>query len=206
MANTSAPFGLSDWQVGRGVAGTFEEIYAKVASNNATAIGYGDPVKQLDTGYVARWTASTAVSQMVGIFVSCTYFSTSQQQLVTRAYWPGSDATGDVTVKLVPCNLAAPGRFIAQTDATGATFADIGLNVDLTMGTVNTTTGQSGASLNMTSSTAVTATLPFRIIGLVGVGGDNLPIGPFGTNGLAAGAYNLAIVAANVSGAGSTGI
>ena len=205
MANTSAPFGLSDWQVGRGVAGTFEEIYAKVASNNATAIGFGDPVKQLDTGYVSRWTAGTAVSQMVGVLVSCTYFSTSQQQTVTRSYWPGSDATGDVTVRLVPCNLAAPGRFIVQTDSTGITFADIGANADLAMGTVNTTTGQSGAYLN-TSTLAVTATLPLRIIGLVGVGGENSPIGPFGTNGLAAGAYNLAIVAANVSGAGSTGI
>lgn len=205
MANTSAPFGLSDWQVGRGVAGTFEEIYAKVASNDATAIGYGDPVKQLSTGYVSRWTASTAVSQMVGILVSCTYFSTSQQQIVTRSYWPGSDATGDVTVKLVACNLAAPGRFIAQTDSTGLTFADIGINIDLNMGTVNTTTGQSGAYLDG-GTKAATATLPFRVIGLVGVGGDNIPIGPFGTNGLASGAYNLAIVAANVSGAGSTGI
>lgn len=205
MANTAAPFGLSDWQVGRGVAGTFEEIYAKVASNDATAIGFGDPVKQLSTGYVSRWTASTAVSQMVGILVSCTYFSTSQQQIVQRSYWPGSDATGDVTVKLVPCNLAAPGRFIAQTDSTGLAFADIGQNIDLAMGTVNTTTGQSGAYLD-TGTKGTTATLPFRVIGLLGVGGENAPIGPFGSNGLAAGAYNLAIVAANVSGAGSTGI
>lgn len=205
MANTSAPFGLSDWQGGRGVAPSFEEIYAKVASNNATAIGFGDPVKQLDTGYVARWTATTAVSQMVGILVSCTYFSTSQQQTVQRNYWPGSDATGDVTVRLVPCNLAVPGRFIAQGDSTGVAFADIGATCDLAMGTVNTATGQSGAYID-SATIGTSATRPFRIIGLVGVGGNNSPIGPFGTNGLAAGAYNLAIVAANVSGAGSTGI
>lgn len=205
MANTNAPFGVADWQSGMGAAPTFEEINATVSSADGTAIGYGDPVRKLNTGYVSRWTASTAVSQMAGIFVSCRYFSTSQQQIVQRNYWPGSDATGDVTVKLVPCNLAVPGRFLVQSDSTGIAFGDIGQNVDLAMGTVNTTTGWSGAYLD-SGTLGTAATLPFRILGLLGVGGDNAPIGPNGTNGLAAGAYNLVIVAANVSGAGSTGI
>lgn len=205
MANTAAPFGLADWQSAMGAAPTFEEINATVSSSDGTAIGYGDPVKKLSTGYVSRWTATTAVSQLAGIFVSCRYFSTSQQQYVVRNYWPGSDATGDVTVKLVPCNLAAPGRFLIQSDATGVAFADIGANCDVNMGTVNTTTGFSGAYLD-TGTLNTTATLPFRILNILGVGGENAPIGPNGTNGLAAGAYNLVIVAANVSGAGSTGI
>lgn len=204
MANTNAPFGVADWQSGMGAAPTFEEINVTVSSG-AAAIGYGDPVKKLDTGYAARWTPGTAVSQLAGIFVSCRYFSVSQQQIVQRNYWPGSDASGDVTAKLVPCNLAVPGRFLVQSDATGIAFADIGQNIDLAMGSVNTTTGWSGAYLD-TGTIGTGATLPFRILGLLGVGGENAPIGPNGTNGLQAGAYNLVIVAANVSGAGSTGI
>jgi len=204
MPNDNAPFGLRPIG-GAGAPPNFQLVTRNVA-HNAAAIFTGDPVQQLDTGFVSRWTATTATSQMVGIFMGCQYLSQSQSKLVRNNYWPGSDvASGQfVTAFILPLNLASPMRFIIQTDATGATFANIGLNFDLSMGTGSTITGRSGAFLDI-STAAATATLPFRLINLYGAGGTygvESNVGP----GSDAGAYNWAIVAANTSGAGSTGI
>jgi len=198
MANTNAPFGLRPLGT-RGGPPNFELMPVRIAYN-AGAIYTGDPVKRLSTGYVSAWTASTAVSQLAGIFVGCEYLSTAQGKIVKNNYWPGSDvASGnDVTGYIIPVNLASPTYFEIQTDGTGAAFADIGMNFDVAMGTGSTRTGRSGAYLDI-STVAATATLPFRLIDLKGTGGRN-NVGP----GCEAGAYNWVIVAANFT--GSTGI
>jgi hypothetical protein len=56
------------------------------------------------TGYVEQWAngdGATATKILVGIFVGCRYFSTSQKKSVWNNYWPGSDATGDVEAFVV---------------------------------------------------------------------------------------------------------
>lgn len=207
MANTNAPFGLRPY-VGpiSGAGVNFGIIHREVAYNDTTKIYTGDPVKQLNTGYVAQWTAGTAVSQLVGIFVGCKYLSTALGRVVESSYWPGADvAVGNkVWAKLIPCNLAAPSTWLIQTDSTGITVADIGANADVAIGTgtISGGYGQSGAYLDCSSisGTPTTATYPFRIIGLYS------DWGPPNNNGAQSGAYNWAIVAANVAGAGSTGI
>ncbi|NDG35188.1 MAG: hypothetical protein EBX57_08115, partial [Betaproteobacteria bacterium] len=120
----------------------------------------GDPVKQLSTGFVAQWTAATATSQNIGIFAGCQYLSSSQNRTLRSPYWVGSDvaSTQTVTGYVIPVNLAVPLLFLAQTDATGCAFADIGLNVDIALGTGNTNSGVSGAYIDM-STKATTATL-----------------------------------------------
>lgn len=202
MANTNAPFGFRDWMgtLG-GAAPTYAQITREIAYNDTTKIFNGDPVKALATGYVAQWSAGTAVSQLAGIFVGCKYLSTAIGRTVWSRFWPGADvASGNkVTAYLAPCNLAAPPLFVVQSSGTVFTIADVGANADVAIGTGNTSTGQSGASLDQ-ATLAATATLPFRIVGLYS------DYGPPGSAGADASSYNWAIVAANVAGAGSTGI
>src|SRR3970282_648063 len=95
MANTLAPFGfrhLGNWG---GSSPTFGMVSRQIAAADTADIFQGDPVKSLSTGYVAAWTAGTAVSQLAGIFVGCQYLNTSSGQTVFRPYWQGGDNTGD---------------------------------------------------------------------------------------------------------------
>lgn len=182
MANTNAPYGFRQYS-GTGSAPTYEQVVMTIASNNATAIFFGDPVVPLNTGYIAQ--ASSNSVQIAGIFVGCKYLSTSQKRTVWSNYWPGSDANGDVTAYVVNDPNA---KFVAQSDATGVAFADINANIGFAIGTGNTATGISGAYLD-TSTLNTTNTLPFRVVSLV--------TNPPGSAGTEAGAYNWAIVAFN---------
>lgn len=182
MANTNAPFGFRQYS-GTGSAPTYEQVVMTIASNNATAIFQGDPVVPLNTGYIAQ--ASSNSVQIAGIFQGCKYTSVSQKRTVWSNYWPGSDANGDVEAYVVNDPNA---KFVAQTDSTGAAFADINANVGFAIGTGNTATGLSGAYLDI-STKGTTDTLPFRIVGLVTT--------PPGAPGTESGAYNLALVAFN---------
>lgn len=203
MPNINAPQGFLDFQgnIG-GATPNYGQISRQILYSDAVKIFTGDPVKQLATGYIAQWTAGTAVSQLIGIFQGCQYLSASQARTVWSPYWPGADVVANsvVTAFLEPCNLAVPPVFKAQSALLPFTIADIGMNTDVVIGTGNTATGRSGAALDQTLL-AVTATLPFRIIGLLS---DYAPPGSNGTDNTAN--FNWAIVAANVAGAGSTGI
>ena len=213
MANVNAPFGLLQQQSAAGAPSNFEMIYRQVAYNDTTKIFTGDPVKALSTGYVAQWSAGTAVSQMIGIFAGCEYLSTSLGKMTQSQFWPGADvasaAQTTIIAKIIPVNLATASVFLVQSDSTGIAFADINANVDIAVGTGSTLTGRSGAYLDA-STLNTTATLPFRIVGLYGgvygaggVGGFQPgSTSPYG--GSATGAYNWVIVRAN--NVGTTGI
>lgn len=213
MANVNAPFGFKPIQSAVGAASNYEMVQAQIAYNDTTKIFRGDPVKMDPTGYVTQWTAGTAVSQLGGIFWGCTYLSTSQGKKVFNNFWPGADvasgAQSSIVCQLVPCTGSASPLFLVQSDSTGTAFADIGTNLEASLGTGNTLTGQSGAYVVATPAT--TATLPFRVVqlygGVPGAGGFG-GIQPSATNpygGSATGAYNWIIVRANVVGAGATG-
>lgn len=198
MANVASPIGFLQQGNTEGASPTFGQRYALIASNNATAIYKGDPVKFLSTGYIAQWTAATAGSQLAGIFLGCEYQSATG--LVRSPYWPGSGATADVKAIIAPCNLSTPGWFLVQAVGnTGILFANIGLNVDVSLGTGSTVTGLSGAGADQTTL-GTTSTLPFRVMAM------GPSIGPSGQPNDNTAANNWIYVAANVSGAGSTGI
>lgn len=182
MANTNAPFGFRQYS-GTGSAPTYEQVVMTIASNNTTAIYFGDPVVPLNTGYISQ--ASSNSVQIAGIFVGCKYLSTSQKRTVWSNYWPGSDASANIEAYVVNDPNA---KFVAQGDATGIAFADINANIGFAIGTGNSATGISGAYLD-TSTLNTTNTLPFRVVGLV----QNPP----GSAGTDSGAYNWAIVAFN---------
>lgn len=194
MANTLAPFGFRHVGLWGGTSPNFGMVTRKIAYGDTTKIYFGDPVKSLSTGYVAQWTASTAVSQLAGVFVGCYYLSTGQAKIVWSPFWPGADCAVDAFAQLVPCNLAPAPTFLVQSSGTVLTLADIGANADVSVGTGSTRTGISGATLDQ-ATLNTTATLPFRVMALydgVGNGSD------------ATTSYNWVIVAANVT--GSTGV
>jgi hypothetical protein len=182
MANTNAPYGFRQYS-GTGSAPTYEQVVMYIDAANTTDIFYGDPVVPLNTGFITQATSNSV--QIAGIFVGCKYLSTSQKRTVWSNYWPGSDATGNVEAYVVNDPNA---KFVAQSDATGIAFADINANIGFAIGSGNTATGISGASLD-TSTLNTTNTLPFRVVGLV----QNPP----GSAGTEAGAYNWAVVAFN---------
>jgi hypothetical protein len=187
MANTNAPFGFRQY-AGTGSTPTYEQVTALIASNYTTPIYFGDPVYPLNTGYIAGSSVSPGTVQIAGIFVGCTYLSVSQKRTVWSNYWPGSDNNGDVTAYIVNDPNA---KFLAQvggSSSTGLTIADVGANVQFSFGTGNSANGISGAYIVFDSG-AVTATLPFRVVGIV--------TSPPGAPGTEAGAYNYAVVAFN---------
>jgi hypothetical protein len=196
MPNTNAPFGFRQYR-GLGSAPTYEQSVRLVKSDNTTAIFFGDPVTNLNTGYITRATAGTA--QISGIFAGCKYLSTSQKRTVWSNYWPGADASSDVEAYLIDDPNA---QFLVQAGGTAIGLADIGLNIQFNITSAGNTA--TGISTVFVESPAVTATLPFRIIGF--------DVDPPGSNGTdIASAYNYVIVAFNNvtsrnNGAGPTGI
>lgn len=201
MANTNTPFGFRQVK-GTGSVPTYELSTRKIKSDNSTAIFFGDAVIPLTTGYIGQATASTVL--MEGIFYGCKYLSTSQKRVVWSNYWPGADATGDVTAYI--CDDPNAQFIVQSSDTTGTAaigFANIGEYINIAVGTGNTANGLSGMTVDQDTLGTI-VTLPFRIVGLVedppGVNGTDITT-----------EYNQVIVAFNnastrTNGAGPTGI
>lgn len=185
MANTNAPFGFSQYS-GTGSVPTYEQVPVQIAYN-ASAIYNGDPVEQDANGQVVRGDGTTGNSGIAGIFVGCKYLSVSQKRTVWSNYWPGTDVASNQTVEGYIIN-DPNAKFVVQTGSTGATQSTVNLNVPYDIGTGNASNGLSGAFIDVASA-AVTATFPFRVVGLVQ--------DPPGAPGTEAGAYNRVIVAFN---------
>lgn len=193
MANTNTPFGFRQAQ-GTGSSPTYEQL-EMLMDYNAIATYYGDPVVRQADGTVAPIAQSTqSVAQILaGIFYGCKYPSVSQKRTLWGNYWPGSDVASSNNVTAYVVNDPAA-QFQVQSDATAfATFtgfsqAGIGANYAYNSGTGNAANGLSGAYV-VTSSGAVTATLAFRLTGLLAF--------PPGANGTTQGAYAIGTVAFN---------
>ena len=194
MANTNAPNGLVPYASAGGASPPTYALRPVKILYNEGAIYKGDPVKNLATGTVGRWTAATGVSQMAGVFWGCEYLSQTRGYTVESNYWPGTDvaSTQYVTGFVVPCDLANPQWFVLQMNSTGATILDVNATLDLTMTAGSTTTGWS-AAVGDSTTINTTATQPFKIMQLYS-----------GIDNTGTGAYAKVIVAANIT--QSTGI
>lgn len=187
MANTFAPFGFSQWS-GTGSSPTYEQVTGFCAYNTA-AMYAGDPVFQNTDGSIYPTTPGAGI--LAGVFVGCKYLSVSQSRTVWRNFWGAADVASTNTVEVYVVN-DPNAKFVAQvggSTTTGLATTDIGANVQFAYGTPNTLSGVSGAYIDISVSPANTATLPFKVVGLV--------TNPPGANGTASGAYNLAVVAFN---------
>lgn len=207
MSNSNLPYGLRFL----GLAGSpptnssMQERRNAILSTDTTAIYTGDLVRQSANGYWVQWTATTPANLCVGVFAGCRYASNSQQTTVPQKYWPGTDAAaGSILAQVVPA--AGSPLFVIQTDATGVTLAEIGLNFDIAVGTGSTIKGTSGAYLDVSTSTTAT-TAPLKLVDLwVNYSMGNSPEGAGTSSTLApgtqAGAYNWAVVQLNNISAG----
>lgn len=200
MANTQGPFGFQ--QVGTASGGpNFAQAGSgspyKIKAGFVTSIFFGDAVRMWVSGdaasgaagYLTPWVngdgAGSALKILVGVFIGCEYYSTSQKKTVWNNFYPGSDAAADVTAYVVDDPNA---QFMAQAGATPIDYTNIGMAVDIaSTPTGNTTTGISGMSL---STPTTTATLPFKVVNIVasppGVNGRDYTTG-----------YNDVVVAFN---------
>ena len=205
MANTNAPYGLRYMgQMGAPPTNSsLFELRNGILSTNTTPIYTGDLIFMSSNGYLYQWTATTAAYLCWGVFGGCRYASTSQQTPVPQKYWPGTDAaSGSVLAQFVPGALSGAALFVIQTDATGITVADRGMNADIVVGPG--ANGFSGAYLD-TTTIATNVTRPLRIIDTwANYSMGNSPEGAGGSSSLApgtqAGAYNWAVVALNTMG------
>jgi hypothetical protein len=194
MANTNKPFGFRWLGLNPGGgAVSFQLIKRKIAYGDTSAVYRGDPMQHLNTGYVSKGAAGVAVSQHAGILYGVEYMSNALGRVVFSEYWPGADASSDVTALLIPIANAAPQLFVAQATSTVFTFADIGMNCDISMGTGSVVGGHatSGATIDR-STIHTTTTLPFRIVDLYS------SIAAPGSNGIDdTASYNHVIVQSN---------
>jgi hypothetical protein len=208
VANTNTPFGFQQYFGGSGGAPTFAQSSRLIASGNGTAIYFGDPVMPVVStanGYITQAAAGTTT--LAGIFVGCKYLSTSQKRTVWSNYWPGSDATGDVTAYVVDDPnaqfkvMGGSTTFNITGSLSTVTSSPVGQYAQFTIGSGNTANGISGAYL---SSVGTTVTFPFIVRGLI-----TNPPGANGTDPTTA--YNWVVVGFNnewlrSNGAGPTGI
>jgi hypothetical protein len=185
MANTNAPFGFRQYS-GNGSAPTYEQVEVQMAYN-ATATFFGDPVAPDANGQVVR--ASSNTVQVAGIFVGCQYLSVSQKRIVWSNFWPGSDVASNQTVTAYIVN-DPNAKFVVQNNSATVIGQDgVNANIGFAMGSGNTASGISGATVDR-ATLDTTNTLPFRVVGLV-----QSPPGANGTD-ITSG-YNYVIVAFN---------
>jgi hypothetical protein len=189
MANTNAPFGFQQYS-GLGSAPTYEMATKLIAYDNATKIFQGDPVVDLNTGYIAQASSNTAANGVAGIFVGCTYLSVSQKRVVWSNYWPGADANSSAPVTAYVVN-DPNAQFLVQAGGSTTPIgqADVGSNIGFGVGSGNTANGISTAYADQGSLNTAN-TYPFRIVGLL-----TFPPGAPGTDVTTG--YNRIIVAFN---------
>ena len=170
MANTAGFFGFMQVGTASGppnFASSGNTPY-RIAAGYGTAIGFGDAVRMNSsgpTGYIEQWAngdGATATRILVGVFLGCRYYSTSQKKTIWNNYWPGSDATGDVEAFVAddPTSL-----WKVQANTGPITQTAIGQTADVAATpVVNTTTGISGMSL---ATPTTTNTLPFKVVNVI---------------------------------------
>ena len=187
MANTSAPFGFRQAS-GTGSAPTYEQV-ATFCAYNTGAMYFCDPVFRKSDGSI--WPETPGTDALAGVFVGCKYLSVSQKRTVWSNFWGAADVASSNNVECYVIN-DPNAKFLAQvggSSSTGLAVTDIGANVQFAYGTPNTSTGISGAYIDITVTPTTTATLPFKVVGVV--------TDPPGSNGTQSGAYNYAIVSIN---------
>lgn len=159
MASSAYPYGMvpvENLAAGYNTQG-FETL--TIADGYATKIYFGDVVKLISDGTVAKDTGTTSLTP-VGVFVGCRYIN-SIGYAVDSQYWPAITTGYTVYAKIVTNPFA-----VFQIQANGSVAStDLGSNAAIVQTAGTTTFGKSKNALNA-STIATTNTLPLRIVGL----------------------------------------
>lgn len=138
----------------------------KIASGYATSIFKGDAVALVTGGTVERDTFDAAMTP-VGVFMGCSYTDPTLKYKVFSSYYPASTVASDIEAVVVDDpNVVFKVAVVSSGTTIGdLALTDLGANVAGVNNAGSTATGNSACAISDTSAT--TATLPFRIIGLV---------------------------------------
>lgn len=164
---TNAPNGLRPKRKLDGSAWTGQTNRYPVASGYGTSLFKGDPVTVLADGTLG---IATAGSSAIGVFWGVQW-TAPNGFFNNDPFWTASTATrGAVNAEAFVIDDPNVVFTIQESNGSGAagtplTAADVGLNANFAVGTGNTTTGDSGATINNTTE-AVTDTLNLKILGL----------------------------------------
>jgi len=144
--------------------------------SGASSIGFGDPLKFASDGTVVVCTETTTPPDagFAGVFLGCTFVSTVTGQPTFSQAWISGTAvkSGTYVTAYVADDpntlfkaVGVSASLVVSTTG-GFVYGDIGSNVALVANTLNTTTNDSQQGL-LTSSAAVTRSLPVRIVDVV---------------------------------------
>ena len=162
----SGPYGLVPVKLLSGSPFVGVTRHFKIASGYGTSIFYGDAVKLVTGGTVERDTFDAAMTP-VGVFLGCTYTDPNLKYKVFRQNYPASTVASDIEAYVVDATDVLYKVAVLSSGTTIGDLAqtDIGANVAGVDNTGDSTSGNSRCGISDT--TATTATLPFRVIGLV---------------------------------------
>lgn len=158
----SAPYGFQP--INRVDGNVYAGATRQYAIEGTDDIFYGDLVK-IVAGEVLPFVPGTDENP-AGVFVGAQY-TNSMGQTIQGQYYPAGAANGVAYVVVDPqaaykVAVTSNGTLVDSTTS----IAAIGANMEVFAGTGNTTTGDSGMSIDA-GSEAVTSTLPVRVIGVV---------------------------------------
>ena len=144
--------------------------------SSASSIGFGDPLKFASDGTVVVTTETTTPPDagFAGVFLGCSFVSTvTGQPTFSQAWISGTSVKSGTYVTAYVADdpntlfkaVGVSASLVVSTTG-GFVYSDIGTNVALVANTLNTTTNDSQQGL-LTSSSAVTRSLPVRIVDVV---------------------------------------
>lgn len=167
MPAVAAPYGLRPVSMLNGTPYAGATRQMRIAANYNTSIFYGDVVKMLNTGYIAKDTG-TDTATPIGVFMGCAYTDPNTLQKLFKQYYPATTNASDIVAYVVDDPNVLFKAAICSSGTTMATLsvADIGANVALIQNTGVTTSGNSTNAIN-SGSPATTNTLPLRIVDIV---------------------------------------
>ena len=175
-----APYGLKPVNLIGGQVFAGATRLMEIASGYATNIFYGDLVKRISDGTIEKDTGTTTATPC-GVFLGVQFTNGSTGQVQQQQYYPASQAiaSGSKIFAVVaddPDTLFQMAVVSGTTTISGVGISAIGNNGTLVQNAGSTTSGNSAVAL--LDSTAVTATLPIRIIDVVrdtATAADNFP-------------------------------
>ena len=176
----SAPYGLKPVNLIGGQVFAGATRLMEIASGYATNIFFGDLVKRVAAGTIEKDVGTTTATPC-GVFMGVQFTNGSTGQVQQQQFYPASQAIASGTkifavVADDPDTLFQVAVVSGTTTISGVGISAIGNNGTLVQNAGSTTSGNSAVAL--LDSTAVTATLPIRVIDVVrdtATAADNFP-------------------------------
>jgi hypothetical protein len=176
----SAPYGLKPVNLIGGQVFAGSTRMMEIASGYATNIFYGDLVQRISDGTITKDTGTTTATPC-GVFLGVSFTNSSTGQVQQQQFYPASQSikSGTKIFAVVaddPDTLFQVAVVSGTTVITGVGISAIGNNSTLVQNAGSATTGNSAVAI--LAATAVTATLPIRIIDVVrdtATAADNFP-------------------------------